>query len=140
MASTRSSAGFCEVAVFLDSIIRSTRPCIRKELISMALSLALSSGATVSFSRSNWAFPSITARALLISTARMISIDSCTGTLLCFIVSCFGWSERRIVDCLARILRLNFSQDKLPLYMLSNAVSRKNPIIEVTLSTDIKLS
>ncbi|MDH3952279.1 MAG: hypothetical protein OEV11_14715, partial [Deltaproteobacteria bacterium] len=55
MASSRSSEGVCEVAVFLDSIIRSTRPCIRKELISIALSLALSSDATVFLSKSNWA-------------------------------------------------------------------------------------
>ena len=139
MASSRSSEGVCEVAVFLDSIIRSTRPCIRKELISIALSLALSSGATVFLSKSNWAFPSITARALLISTTCMISIDSSSDSRLCFIFSCFGWGERGVVACLARILRLDTSQDKLPLYMLSNAVSRKNKILDMTLSTNSKV-
>jgi hypothetical protein len=45
-----------------------------------------------------------------------------------------GWKS--VVACLARILRLDTSQDRSPLYMLSNAVSRKNKILDMTLSTN----
>jgi hypothetical protein len=73
---------------------------------------------------------------LLISTTCMISIDSSSDSRFCFIFSCFGWGERGVVACLARILRLDTSQDRSPLYMLSNAVSRKNKILDMTLSTN----